>query len=121
MNTKLRYISAWLLGICITIFTWNFITLALPIFMQFSISALIAPIIASILGGLVVAIFSPRHKVIMSAAVGFAISLPLLLFLLRNGLSHFDRNPFFWYWPVYVMPFFCVGGYLGRSIWRHQA
>lgn len=121
MNTKSRYISAWLLGICTTIITWNLVTLAYPIFMQFSISALIAPIIASILGGLVVAIFSPRHKVIMSAAVGFAISLPLLLFLLRNGLSHFDRNPFFWYWPVYVMPFFCVGGYLGRSIWRHQA
>ncbi|WP_156879045.1 hypothetical protein [Oceanobacter kriegii] len=119
MNTKLRYILAWVLGISISFFAWYQIALAHPIFTQLGASGLVAPIAASLLGGFVVSVVSPSHKISMSVAVGFVVALPMLLFLLRNGFSHLGRNPFFWYWPVYVIPFFSIGGFLGRGIWRH--
>lgn len=119
MNTKLRYLIAFIFGIGGAYLAWSQITLSHPMFFQIGASGLISPISASIFGGFIVASISPRYKIRMSAIVGLIVALPLLLFLLRNGFSHYGRNPFFWYWPVYVTPFFCLGGFLGRNVWRH--
>jgi len=119
MKTKLRYLIAFVLGIGAAYFVWSQITLSHPIFFQLGASGLIAPISASIFGGFIVASISPEHKIRMSAIAGLIVALPLMFFLFRNGFSHYDRNPFFWYWPVYVLPFFYLGGFLGRNVWRH--
>lgn len=119
MNKKLRYVLAIIWGTSISVFVWYQIVFSHPIFMQLGASSLIAPIAASLFGGFIVAWVSPSHEVRISTAVGFILFLPMLVFLLRNGFSHFSRNPFFWYWPIYITPFFCLGGFLGRRVSRH--
>lgn len=118
MNIKLRYVLAVILGISVSVTVWLQIASAHPIFAQLQLSGLIAPVAASILGGFIVSVVSPKHKIRLSALVGFVVTLPMLVFMLNDGFSHFGRNPFIWYWPVYIVPFFCVGGFLGRNIWR---
>jgi inner membrane protein involved in colicin E2 resistance len=118
MNKKLRYILAIVLGIVGAVFVWYQITLSHTIFTWFGTSALVAPIAASVLGGFIVGAVSPTHKVSLSTAVGLIVALPMLFYLFRNGFSHHGRNPFIWYWPFYVIPFFGLGGFLGRGVWR---
>ena len=119
MNSRLRYLLAWIAGISITIFAWYLIATTHPTFTKLSIIGLVPSVAASILGGFVVACLSPKYKVKMALSVGFVVALPMLVFLLHSGFSHYGRNPFFWYWPVYVIPFFVVGGILGRGTCRH--
>ena len=119
MNAMLRYILAVILGIGISVLSWQYISTIHPIFIKLQASGLVAPVFSSILGGFVVAVLSPNYKIRMSALIGSILSVPILFYLLHNGFSHLGRNPFFWYWPAYVIPSFIVGGFLGRGLWRH--
>jgi hypothetical protein len=119
MNTRSRYILAWVLGIGVSVLAWYGISMSHRIFTHFGIGALVAPIVAGILGGAVVSIFAPKNKISMSAAVGFVVVSPIFYLLLHKGFNHFGRNPFIWYWPIYVIPSFIIGGIMGRNIWRH--
>lgn len=118
--TRLRYILALQLGIFGSVFVWYLIASFSPMFVQLGGSGLVPSAVASIFGGFVTASISPSNKVRVAAIAGFCISLPMYFYLFRYGLSHHGRNPFFWYWPIYVLPLFCLGGFLGRGVWRYS-
>lgn len=119
MDTRIRYILASLLGASSSVLVWYLVASSHLIFSQLGASGLVPSVFASVVGGFVTASISPDNKIKMSAIIGFCVSLPMLLYLLNNGLSHHGRNPFFWYWPIYIFPLFCIGGLLGRGVWRH--
>ncbi len=85
------------------------------IFIQLTLAGLIPSWIAGLSGGFVTGLIAPRHKLIVATSVGFFLMFLLMSFFLRYGWSHNDyRHPLIWYWPIYLLPTFALGGYLAR-------
>jgi hypothetical protein len=117
MNT-VRFLGGALLGVGSAIGVFMLlVSIDLPLW-RVAGTVLVPAIVAGVIGGFISGLVAPHHKVLLSTTVGIAISTVMLAFLLRNGLSHSGRNPFFWYWPAWVAPSFLVGGILSRRMGR---
>lgn len=112
---RVRYFAAVLIGVGVAVSCWFLIATAHPIFHGYQPSALIPPVLAGLLGGMAAALLAPRHKVVIAVLCGVLIAGPFLGWLLRNGFSHFGRDPVYWYWPVWLIPAFALGGFMMRA------
>jgi hypothetical protein len=117
MMTGVRYSLAPFIGIAVSVVTWMIVTSIHPIFSQLSPSGLVPVIVGGIVGGLSSAIVTPKNKVLVAFLVGLSLSVALLLVLFRHDVSRF-RNPLVWYWPIWLIPSYVVGGFLGRRYWQ---
>ena len=112
---KLRYISAVALGASLMAVLEIQLSAIHPIFWQLGESGLIAPILSGVIGGVFAGLIVPNRRVLVAATAGAVLTIPLMLFLLRNGFSHYDRTPVLWYWPIWLTPAAAVGGFLVRK------
>jgi hypothetical protein len=103
-------------GVAVAVGVWAAVVGAHPIFTELALSGLIPGVVAGLLGGLVVAMIAPRHKVVVATIAGSLVAAVLLQHLLRHGLSHGAKNPLLWYWPIWLIPSFAVGGFLSRRL-----
>ena len=102
-------------GVAVAVGVWAAVVGAHPIFTELALSGLIPGVVAGLLGGLVAAMIAPRYKVAVATLAGTLVSAVLLQHLLRHGFSHGAKNPMLWYWPIWLIPSFAVGGYLSRT------
>jgi len=112
-----RYFLAIVLGLALAFIAWGAISSSHMIFMQVSLAGQIPGAVAGLLGGFVVALVAPRHKVLLAFLTGTAISIVLLRFFLRHGIPRFDRDTLLYCWPIWLGPSFALGGYLARNLW----
>lgn len=115
IKNSVRMATAFTLGIGAAVLSWYFIGQLHSSFMQLTLLGLVPPVASGLIGGVVTAAITPNRKTVSATAAGVILTLPLLAFLLRNGLSHFGRNPFLWYWPVWLVPSFAIGGFLMKG------
>jgi hypothetical protein len=115
INNSIRIVFAFVFGIGAAVFVWYLIGQSHHSFTQLGFLGLVPPIASGVIGGAITSTIAPNRKAIYATMAGLILVLPLLAFLLRNGFSHFGRNPFFWYWPIWLLPSFAVGGFLAQS------
>ena len=96
---------------------WYVITAIHPIFTVLAISGLIPTVLAGLIGGFIAALFAPSNKVAFSAFLGFAIAGTLLVLMILFHYQPASRNLLLWYWPLWLVPCFAVGGFLARKPW----
>jgi hypothetical protein len=111
-----RYIGAVVLGIGSSIAAWLAVSNTLPIFSAFAPSGLVPTIVAGVLGGFICGAVAPRHKMALAAIVGLALAASLICIMVLTHMNALNRNPLLWYWPVYLLPTFAVGGILSRGV-----
>jgi hypothetical protein len=111
-----RFCLSPFVGIVVSVTTWMFVTSIHPIFGQFSASGLVPAVVAGVLGGFISALLAPNYKVLMSLLVGLFLTTTLLLVFYRHE-PPWSRNLWFWWWPIWVVPSYVSGGYLGRRYW----
>jgi len=114
----LRFFVGAIGGIACAVAVWMLVAPIHPIFGQLALIGLVVPIIAGIGGGFVSGLVAPHHKVGFAVITGIALTTVLLAFMLRHGPSHLERNPLLWYWPIWLVPAFAIGGVLSRGLWR---
>lgn len=86
-------------------------------FIGMSILGLLPVISAGIVGGLVTYIIAPSQKFQFAVAIGSIMGGVLLFVMFSGGRYPLNgRNPFFWYWPAWLIPCFVIGGLLGKVI-----
>jgi len=115
----MRAARFWLspvIGISVCVAVWVIVVDIHPIFSRMAASGLVPVFVAGILGGLTVAVISPTRKVLVSFLAGLFLTVALLLLFSRQGPG--PRNPWFWYWPIWLVPSYVIGGYLGRRYWQ---
>jgi len=79
---------------------------------------LVPTIIAGILGGVVAAVIFPKRKAVSACLVGILLAGCILFLLFRHSLGHGRHNPWLWYWPIWLVPTYAIGGFLGRRYWN---
>jgi hypothetical protein len=114
----IRFLGGAIGGIACAVGIWMLVVPIHPIFGQLSLSGLAVPIIAGVGGGFVSGVAAPHHKIRFAVITGVALTALLLAFMLRHGPSHLERNPLLWYWPIWLVPAFAIGGFLSRRFWR---
>ena len=114
----MRFLGGAIGGIACAVAVWTLVAPTHPVFGQLALSGLVVPLIAGIGGGFVSGVAAPRYKVGFAAVTGVALAIVLLAFMLRHGPSHLERNPLLWYWPIWLVPAFAIGGFLSRRLWR---
>ena len=118
MKAKGQYISSVILGVTSSVLLWYFLVTSVQLFTKFSYWILVPPILSGVVGGAFVFYFAPEHKSKLTLIVGFLVAVPMLFFLFKNGFSHLGRNPIIWYWPVYIIPSFFIGGQIVNRLQR---
>ena len=112
-----RYISSIVLGIASAIATWALVLDTHPMFVSVSFAGLVPGIVAGLVGGFVAGWLAPRRKLIVPMLLGFLSAAFLLGSIFSRGSIRGDHNPFLWYWPMWLLPAFAIGGYLSRNLW----
>ena len=77
-------------------------------------------VICGFTGGLASASCAPHYKGKFAAIVGGLLAAALLAFDLRHGLYRGDRNLLLWYWPIWLPPFFWLGGLVVERLSRSR-
>ncbi len=116
MNRRNQQYLALIIGVITAIGAWIIVALSHPSFWRLEPMALIPPVFAGLLGGAITGLITPANKIRLAVFAGMIVALPAVAFLLRNGFSHFGRNPLLWYWPIWVVPAFSLGGYLSSRV-----
>ena len=106
-----RDITAFMLGIVTAISIW-FAIFYSGYTPKLQATGLLHPVMSGLLGGVVATLVNPRNPIFLATLAGVFVSVPLLAFLLRHGLSHDSHNPLLWYWPIYLAPAFAGGALL---------
>jgi hypothetical protein len=117
MWRKARFCLSPFIGIGVSVTAWVFVTSIHPIFGQFSASGLVPAVVAGVLGGLASALLAPNRKVLVSFLVGLFLTSALLLLFYRHE-PRWSRDLWFWWWPIWLLPSYVLGGYLGRRYWQ---
>jgi len=102
--------AIWFVGI--TIF---------PIFKKVSLTGLMLPIAAGLVGGILTALIAPKYKIMTAILSAIVLTSPMLYQFLHMGFSHIEsrnRNPFLWYWAAYVPISAMVGAFSVVKIQR---
>jgi hypothetical protein len=99
-----------------SVLAWLFVSSIHPVFWEFAASALVPVIVGGVLGGVTSSVIAPKHKVLVASLAGLSLSGALLMVLFRHDIVRF-REPWIWYWPVWLIPSFAIGGYLSRRYW----
>ena len=117
MKPAARFWLSPFMGVGVSVAVWLFVGSIHPIFWQLSASGLVPAILAGILGGLTAALVAPNRKVLVSFLVGLFLTVALLLLFFHHEPG-WSRNLWFWYWPIWLLPSYVLGGYLGRRYWQ---
>jgi hypothetical protein len=117
MKPAARFWLSPFMGVGASVAVWLFVGSIHPIFWQLTASGLVPAILAGILGGLTAALVAPNRKVLVSFFVGLFLTIALLLLFFRHEPG-WSRNLWFWYWPIWLLPSYVLGGYLGRRYWQ---
>jgi hypothetical protein len=117
MARSVRFWVAPFGGIGISVAVWLVAVSIHPIFWQFGASGLVPAIVSGTLGGLTSSVIAPSRKVLISFLVGLLLTAGLL-FLLFGHEPGWSRNLWFWWWPIWLLPSYVLGGYLGRRYWQ---
>jgi len=120
MKNKIRFWLAGPLGITAGVVVWIQLSTLDHTFIHLTLSGISRNIVAGICGGFVSGLVSPYRKISVAALAGCLLAAVLLSFMLKHGFSHLGRNPFLWYWPVYLPVFFTMGGFLARGLWTQH-
>jgi hypothetical protein len=111
-----RYCMAPVVAIALSIAVWIGIIDLHPMFWR---SAILVPtIIAGILGGVAAAMIFPKRKALSACLVGILLTGCILFLLFRHSFGHSRPNPWLWYWPIWLIPTYAIGGFLGRRYWK---
>ena len=116
MQTKRRIFLAVISGTIGAVLLWFGLLEIYPKFGRMNYISLIQPIMSGIFGGIVVSSIIEKRKIFYAFISSLLLVTPLMAFILRNGLSDFGRNPILWYWPLWLIPSFVVGGVIGYTI-----
>jgi len=117
---KLKHLLALIIGMTAMFGIWLIVVNAHVVFTRPSLMGLIPALLSGFLGGGLTAIVAPNHNVKTAFMAATIVTSPMLYFLLHDGLSHSVRNPFFWYWPIYVPFAAIVGALLAVNRWRKK-
>jgi hypothetical protein len=105
------------MGIAVSVAVWLFVDSIHPIFGRLAASGLVPAIVAGVFGGFTSALIAPKRKVRVAFLVGAFLMATLLLLFYRHEPT-WSRNIWFWWWPIWLLPAFVLGGYLGRRYWQ---
>lgn len=86
-----------------------------PIFSMLAMSALVPVVFAGLTGGFVCGLFVRPRKIWVAAIMGMACAFLLLGCMVLFGFYPGHRNPWIWFWPIWLVPSFTVGGALAPS------
>jgi hypothetical protein len=113
----IRFPFGALLAIIAALSVWCGLAAIHPIFTVFAASGLIPAVLAGLIGGFIAGLFAPSHKVAFSTFLGIALVGVLLVFMVLFHYEPAGRNLILWYWPLWLVPCFAVGGFLSRKLW----
>ena len=115
-----RYIVGPILGICAA---FLFAELSLNLWPDPGTATILGVmwiIAAGTFGGLVCAIIAPAHKIAIASGTGFLFGTFLLTawYLFGQGQLPRDTNPLLWFWPIWLLPSYLFGGFIGNMFRR---
>ena len=113
----IRFLVSAIAGPAVAFLVWlGFTSFGRP-FIGMSVLGLVPVVSAGIVGGAVSALTAPSHKLQFAIVIGVIMGGILLFIMFSGGRYPLNgRNPFFWYWPAWLIPCFVVGGMLGKII-----
>jgi hypothetical protein len=112
-----RFWLSPLAGVAVSVALWISVESIHPIFSRFAASGLVPAIIAGTFGGFSSALVAPNRKILISFLVGVFLTGTLLLLFYRHEPA-WSRHLWFYWWPIWLIPSFVLGGYLGRRHWQ---
>ncbi|MDB4263010.1 hypothetical protein N9842_02255 [Porticoccaceae bacterium] len=114
---KLRFIASSIVGPLAAVLIWAGIVSYGGPFSGMSILGLAPVIFAGVSGGIVSALIASSKKLQFTIAIGIIFGIGLLAVMFSGDrFPLLGRNPFFWYWPVWLIPSFAIGGVIGTLI-----
>ena len=116
----LRFFLAAVFSAVVSFLVWAAVGEAHPIFIQLAPSGLLPVLVAGLLGGFTCGLIAPQRKPMFSAFVGICLSAVPLWLIASNDFPLGLRNPAIWYWPVWLIPTYAVGGFMSRHYWRSE-
>lgn len=114
--TVLRYMIGPMLGIYAA-FTFAELSLNLwPDAGTATILGVLWIVAAGTFGGLICALIAPAHKIAIASGTGFVFGTIILTawYLFGQGLPPPNTNPLLWFWPVWLLPSYVFGGFIGN-------
>ena len=117
-NTTLnRYLLGLILGFGVAFVVWIVLLNVTPGAGTMSLKGLVPVFGAGLVGGIVAAVVAPSHKSVVAITLGFIVGGSLVAAIMLS--RHFPlggRNPLFWYWPMWFIPAFACGGFIGQRL-----
>jgi hypothetical protein len=112
-----RYFGAIVFGVATAVAAWALVVGLHPMFSHVSLAALVPGLVAGLVGGFVAGWLAPRRKITIALLLGVLTAVYLMWSMLSRGITHGTHSPLLWYWPIWLIPTFSLGGYLSRSLW----
>ncbi len=113
MVNRLRYVLAPLAGTAAGVATWLVVAPWMVSPLNLGLwSGVVSGSIAGFIGGTAVALFTPHNGLRIATFTGAFVSSILVTWWLFFGADRLGRPLLLWYWPIWIVPAFALGGWV---------